>query len=374
MKIQLFASLREKAAKHKILARIICFLLIAALGAGIYFGWRQYEYMQSGLYAFENLKKALQPPDAAALAKIADFNALSQDLAKASQKNFPFFMAGPDQERKIRHLAQTALLKRFLSKEESSKAAAEPTEEDMLKTPLYLLPGNFVSQLLDSLHYEARGPNNALVSAKIDNPLLKTGFTIVMNMDRGRQGWRISHIANAGELVAQLREAMLRRYAALRELYVSKNKATLKRMDQQLPIQSCTAHAGLLSDHRTLLLVVRLIARNTGKYQVNNFNVDASIINRAGKTVLRRYLNTAKAVAPGEDFDHSWTFDLDANSSLSRELLAGSPLQCKASWQTLGLSSAEVLHIVEVPNPAGACELPGHKHPSGFCMLPVFKQ
>lgn len=374
MKLNFISPLRAKGGFYALLANIICVVIVAAICAGAYFGWKQYQYMQSGPYAFEKIKKALQPPDTGALASLVDFNSLSQDLATATKQSFPFFMAGADQERKIKNLYQTGLLNRFLTKEEPLSRGKEESEEDMLKKPMRIFPDDFLTQLASSIHYQSMDDNHGIITAKISNPYLGHDFTIALNMDKDANGWRVRHVVNASEFVAQVRKAMIDRYGKFRNLYVAKNESTLKRMNSQMPIQSCTAHAGLLSDHKTMLMVVRILARNTGSRQVNNFNADTVITNRAGQVILRRYLNTAMPVGPGEDFDHSWTFDMDASTPLARTLLAAGPLQCKASWQTLSLSSAEVLHIVDLPYDNRNCETPGHNHPQGFCLLPVFKQ
>lgn len=373
MKLQFISDIKAKASAHKKISALICVVVIIGLAAGVYFGWQQYKYRQSSLYAMEKIKDALNPPDPAQLARLADFNALSTDMAKASQESFPFFLAGADQERNIKHRLQTALLKRFLDKEQKGSAFPEAEDEQsQLQKPLEILPHDFVSQIISSLNVRNTDPDTALLNAKIDNPLLKQDFNLVMSMHKTAAGWKITHLVNAKELAGQLRAAMLKRHAALRNVFLSKNEATTKRMDQLLPIQSCTADAGLMSDGKTMLMIVHVLARNVGNVQVNNFNVDTAIYSKSGKFITRRFLNTAKPVAPGEDFNHRWNFEMESSNPLARELLRNSPLQCRASWQTLGLNNAEVLHIVEVPNPDQACAIPGHNHPDGFCITPVF--
>ena len=79
------------------------------------------------------------------------------------------------------------------------------------------------------------------------------------------------------------------------------------------------------------------------------------------------------ALAAGEDFDQRWSIELDGQSPQGRSLLAAGPLTCTASWRTLGLSNAEVLHIVDVPDILKACNKPGHHHFLGFCLSPIFQ-
>lgn len=363
----------ERLKTNRKITFVVAILLIAGLGAGGWFGWKEYQRRQSAEYAFEAVKKSLAPPNPAELARLVDFNSISQELAEAIAHSFPFFKAGPDQERNIRNMLQTVLLKRFLSRDDKKPAPLPESEEEQLLRQVEILPPDFVQQLTDNLSLLESGSEAALIGTKVENPLLKKTFPLIFSMRKNSGGWKISHLANAPELSNQMRAALLERHAKLRAVYENKNRKTSQRMDQLLPILSCSADAGLLSDRKTLLLVVQVIARNRGTIQINNFNVDTSIGGRGGRQILQRFLNVAKPIAPGEDFNHRWNFELDASSPEARQLLSAGPLQCRASWQTLGLNNSEVLHILEVPNPDRQCSIAGHDHPDGFCMTPVFQ-
>ena len=373
--MKFFSGLKEKLAAHKLLAALAAMVLACALGAGGWYGWQQYQYRQGSAFALEKLKQALAPPAPSALAHLVDFNSLGKDLSRAASESFPFFLAGQDQERAISHALQAGLLKRLLEPESKGPMFPEDaSEEARLQKPLELLPPDFLSQLLATLSVRETGPGNALVSAKIEHPQLARPFTLVMDMRKTPQGWQIKQLINARELAQQLREDMLERHAALRKVFEAKNAATGKAMDSALPLQSCTANAGTLSDGKTTILIIHALARNRGDVQINNFNLDATITGRSGRPLLRRYLNAAKPVAPGEDFNHRWSMELESGSPLARALLADGPLHCQAAWQTLSLNNGRVLHIVETPNPDRACATPGHDHPEGFCLAPIFQR
>lgn len=374
MKFNLLSPLPGWVAAHKKLAILAGVILLAALVAGGIFGFREYQYRQSANYAFEQLREALNPPKPDQLARLVDFNAIGNELARAIKKSFPFYLAGKDQERNIRNRLQNALLRSFMQKDE--KKAALPDLDDqqaLLQVPLEIMPADFVSQLRESLVLREAGERSAILMAKIDQPLLGRSFTPVLGLDKTASGWKVDKVLNADELLAQLREAMLQRHVKLRNVYEHKNMLTSKRMDSLLPVQSCSVHAGLLSDGKTLVMTVQVIGRNKGNVQINNFNVDASIMGKNGKLVAQRFLNVAKPVAPGEDFNHRWNFELESDSPLARAIMQNQPLQCAAKWQTLGLNNSEVLHILEVPNPDAQCSISGHNHPDGFCLTPVFQ-
>lgn len=351
----------------------IAVVVAVALIAGGWYAFTQYQYRQTAPYAFAKLKEALAPPNPNALAEMVDINAVSHELARAIAESFPFYKAGSDQERNIRDALQNALLRKFrLDGDKKSQFPEDQSEEALLKKNLTILPDDALSQILATLNMKETSPGQAMITAQIDHPLLKRSFTLAMDMNKTANGWKITRLANARELTAQTREALLARHARLREIFQEKNAATTKLMNQIIPIQSCTADAAPLSNGKTMALVVRVIARNKGDVQVNNFNVDARVSGSRG-LVLNRFLNAAKPVAPGEDFDHLWHFDLETSSDLGRALLAAGRLQCSADWQTLSLNNGKVLHIVEVPNPDNPCLVPGHDHPVNFCELPLFK-
>lgn len=369
------SSLSSWFGAHKALGFIIIIIFCGVLAAGGWYGWIQYQYRQTSEYALEKIKAALSPPQAEELARLVDFNSVTAALAEAISKDFSFYQAGPDQRRNIGNILQTALLARFMKNEEPSKAQnQEENEEKELQKPLIILPPDFATQLANTLALRETGPDSALLSAKIQNPQLNQTFILIFGMRKTAAGWQVQSLANAKELVSQLRNLMLKRHNRLREVYEEKNAATNKKMRELLPIQACAANAGLLSDGKTLLMVVQVIARNLGDVQVNNFTVDTSIIGHNGQLVEHRYLNAAKPVGPGEDFNHRWNFELDSQSPLAQRILMGIPLQCEASWQTLGLGNSQVWHIVEVPNQNRACLLEGHDHPEGFCLMPLFQE
>lgn len=368
-----FSKIKNWLAAHKLISAIIAIILTCALCVGGWFGWQHYQYTQTSQYALEKIKQNLAPPQPAALAKLIDFNGISGDLADAISKNFSFYLAGPEQDRNIRHVLQTALLRKFMTKEEPSKIKTEESEEKELQKDLNLLPNDFVTQLLQNIALRQNDSNSAYISTKINHPQLGKTFTLIFALRNGPDGWKVRHLANAAEVTSQIKDALLARHNRLREVFEEKNNATTKKMNELIPIESCSANAGLLSDGKTLIMVVHVIARNRGSVQVNNFNLDTEIISKEGKVITRRFLNNAQPVAPGEDFNHRWSFELDSQSNLGQEILSGVPVSCKASWQTLGLGNAQVWHIEEVPNPDRVCAISGHEHPEGFCLMPVFK-
>lgn len=376
MKLKIFSGLMEKAKAHKLIALAVCVALLCGLACGGWFGWQEYERRQTAAFAIEKMKQALVPVgNANALAHMVNMGALGRELAQAVSESFPFYLAGADQQREIGHRLQNGLLKRLQEVEKSgSMFPDDASERAKLEKPFELLPPDFITQIASSLQVRQTDSHNALLTAKVAHPQLDQTFTLMMEMRKTPEGWVAQRLLNARELVAQLRAALITRHIALRNVVESKNAATAKQMNERMPIMSCSADAGALSDGKTVVLIIHAIARNRGDAAVNNFNLDATVTGRNGQPILHRYLNAAKPVAPGEDFNHRWSVEMDRSNPVAAELLRAGPLQCRASWQTLSLGKPLVLHIEEVPNPDIPCEVPGHNHPQGFCVMPLFKR
>lgn len=372
MKLPLIPFLSSLFRKHVIALTVA--LLAAALAVGGWYGWRYYQYRQSLDFAYARFQDALQPPSPEKLALLVDFNTLSGELAQALAKAFPFFKQGPDQIRDLKNTIQTGLLKKLLSKEDpKASGEAETDPQKLLQQPLSLFPADFLQQFLSGLGMQQAQGNTALVSTSIRHPLLNRTFPVILRMEKGPEGWMIRNLLNADELVEQFREALLTRIAARRDVFKARNNNIRRRMDATLPLQSCSASAGLLSDGKTLLLVAHVLARNTSAVTVKNIDLEALFTGPDGKMLLHRFLNAAVPVAPGEDLDQRWTIELDGQSPLGQSVLAAKEISCAARWKTMTLSSGEVLHIADIPAAMKECDNPGHKHPVGLCLSPIFQ-
>lgn len=372
MKPSLLLFLRSFVRKHVIALTVA--LLAAALAAGVWYGWRYYQYRQSSDFAYARFRDALQPPNPEKLAVLVDFNTLSGEMAEALAKTFPFFKKGPDQIRDLKNTVQMGLLKKLLSKEEpKSDAAAETDPQKLLQQPLSVLPADFLSQFLNGLGMQPAEGGTALISTNIRHPLLNQTFPVILRMEKSAGGWIIRNLLNADELARQFRQALLTRIAARLHLFKEKNKSIQRRMDAILPLQSCTASAGLLSDGKTLLLVAHVLARNTSSVTVKNTDLEALFSGSDGKILLQRFLNAAVSVAPGEDLDQRWTIELDGQSPLGQSVLAAKEISCAARWKTMTLSNGEVLHIDDIPASMKDCDKSGHHHPAGLCLSPIFR-
>lgn len=341
-------SLKETLLKAKL--KIALVLLVLALGYSAWEGWKYYQYRQSSQCAFDTLSETLKSIDEEKLAQQVDFSSLAQHVAQCVAEFYPFIEQGSNQRTAITGRLQSYLLERLLAKEKGRQHAALSPEE-ALQQPLEVLPPDFVKQLQHSLALNATGtgnPDTAFLSATLHHPQLDKDFNLIFLLQRTSSGWMVTDLANAREVVAQFREAQLKRNEARQLQMIKKNQATQQRMNATLPLQTCEAAAGVISDNKTLLVRVIAVGRNATAERINGFSLHVSILSEDGKPILERFLDKAVPLQPGEPFKQDWTIEMAADSDVGKALLAGGKLQCKTRWQTMALNNGDVLYIREI--------------------------
>ncbi|MBQ9406745.1 MAG: translation initiation factor IF-2 [Desulfovibrio sp.] len=342
------ANILALVRKHLFLVAGVALGIIVVI-AGIV-GWRHYQYRQSAAFAFQRFHAALMPPNLEILADCVDFNGLTLPLARAAARLYPFVKPGPHQVAQINDILQTALIKQVRLKNEDAPKEL-PDRESRLRSPLYAVPSDLLTQISTTLTLAAADESTALATATVRHQLLEKDFPLRFRLERSANGWRVRSLDNAQELVAQFREAQVERMQGQRQLLVDKNERTMKRMEQTLPLKDCTASATLLSDGQTVLLGVQVEAKNISDVVVKSVNLSATVADAKGQKLLHRYLNAVVSVLPQQPFRHSWIIELAKTSPEGRAVLAAGQLSCKAVWQTLALANGDVLHIIEVPPP-----------------------
>lgn len=338
-------SFKTRLFKAKV--KIIIGLLVLLLALGGWEGWKYYQYTQSSQCAFDMLKESLKKVEPETLAQQVDLATLVRPLALRIAEYYPFIEAGPTQQAAIENRLLRFLPERLAARE--GKPRHLPPDE-ALQEPLQPLPPDFVKQLQAniSLNTAATGnPNMAFISSAVHHPQLDMDFTLVFLLQRTHDGWKITDLANAPELIAQFRDAQLKRYEARRLQLIKKNVDTQRQMDATLPVQSCEVAAGVISDKTILLTRVIVMGRNASNVQVNGSSLQVDIQDGSGKTILSRYLDKAMPMYPGQPFMQDWTIEMASDSETGRALLQAGKLQCKTRWQTQNLGSGRVLYISE---------------------------
>ena len=336
------------ASVKKHLLKILAGILIVATPVTGYFCWKAYQYYKSPEYLADQIQEALKPGQIAKLAGVADFAPIFTSLSAAIAQSYPFIERGEKQRERITHRVQLALLAKF---RDTSKPAAEheTDEEKLLLRPLIVLPPDFVDQLRATMHLQRISEYMAVVTFTVKHPQLNNqAFQLAFTAANTPDGWRVTDFANAQQAVAAFRAAHLQRQEAKRQIYVRRNQAAADTMRNLLPLESCTASTGMISDGRTVLTVIHVLARNKSSRRIDSVNLLASLQTPDGRELLSRNLNSAEHTAPGADFEHRWTIDMDRSDAEAQALLSSPSLVCKARWYSMAVDTGQVLYDVEV--------------------------
>ena len=280
MNLPFIAPLVAFIRQHLLALAAVLLVILAAVGG--YSGLRYYQYRQTAEFAFVQIKDALHPAKPTELAQRINFDAISLPLAKAVAEHYPFLKKGPNQLRDLSDMIQVGLLKQARVKEEPVKE--ETDELARLKTPLYVLPPNFFTQFFTTMTLQNPTENTALIAAQIRHPVLNKQFSLLLRMDKTPEGWKLDDMVNAEELVRQYREFQMERMVAQRQLLLDKNAKIKKRMEDTLPLKTCTASAGLISDGKTLLVVVNVQSKNISTIPVNNMIFRSKFLRRTARS------------------------------------------------------------------------------------------
>jgi hypothetical protein len=333
------------------LGAIFLFLCLLLVTSCAFFGWRYYQYRQSGVFAFVSFSGALQPPSAEKLAKLIDFNRLSGQLARSIALHYAYLKKGPDQIRDLQDMIQMSLLQRAMSKEEPVKGGQTPRQ--LLQKPLTVLPDDFLTQFAKNLTVhsppDSSEDNACLLSSSVEHPMLDASFPVVLRMDKSGGGWMIRDVVNSDELVKLFRLAQLKRMAARRDELLKKRTETVRRMNGLIALKACSAGVEKLSDGKTFLLVASVLGRNVGELTVNNTNMEVVFSSGNGNELLRRNINVAQPVSPGEDYNQRWSLDFEQSDALGQRILKAGGIVCDANWHSMGLANGEVLYLAEFP-------------------------
>ncbi len=222
----------------------------------------------------------------------------------------------------------------------------KPPKEPAADAPLAPLPSDFIQQLAGKLTLQRTLDNIALIQCAVSYPRAGRDFPLLLQMtDTAEFGWRVTKVVNALELAQAFKAAEASLKLQQEAAFAEKNADQQLRMDKQFPISSCTVSAGRLSDRRTALMVIEVMGRNAGPSSIHNANLVVTVTDAAQQPLFTRHLNVARRSLPGEQFNHTWTVELDPSDAASARLLGAKRLQCAVRLWALALGSGEVLHI-----------------------------
>lgn len=332
---------------------IILIIVLAGLGAGGYFGLQKWTYLQSPQYLEDRLKLALQPGNEMQLAPLAEFDVIFDELTNAVMKHFPHVEQGkPDRKEIILRRIRDAVLERLRGTDKIPQGY-DPDEDRRTLQKILIMPQDFIDQILQKMQLKTSEKDKAgILTFAITHPQLENKeFTFKFSLQKHKGDWHIMRFSNADELVRKFREAHLKRQEAKRKVHAKRNNEARETMNTSLPISSCSAETGMLSDKFTILTVIRIKGHNRSQLTVNNVNLITTINDKRGKEIWSNHLNAVIQIEPGQDMDHIWTLDSDRNEDLGKAMLANGPFTCKTRWYAMGLGQRMYYDVDQIDVP-----------------------
>lgn len=321
-------------------------LVLLAIGGA--YSWKQYQYYKSPEYVFVILQKALLPPQLDILAKYVDFTSLSTDLAQWIYVERPETPREGEGALAVRHLADN-IQRALLFALEQIRAAVKVKPPDP-KAPLDPLPDGAIAQIVATLKLQPTEHGVAILRAEIKHTQAEQTFILNFLLEnRQGHGWLVTRIANAQDIVRQFVAAQENLTRQREEAFQERNRNTQRRMDAQIQVLSCTAHAKVLSEHNTPLLTMSVTGMNMGPASIHNLNFAARL--SIADNTIERHINMAQRIQPGEHFTQTWNVDLNDTPEDNALLRAGT-LQCSARPHSMVLSSGEWLYIEDKTPPS----------------------
>ena len=318
-------------------------LLLAVGGA---YGWKVYTHRQSPEYALEKINQALLTGKRGELAALVNFRSLALDFAQAIYDQRPQTPRNAEGEAGILLMADQVQLALFKALEQikDDKPVKIPPE-----APLAPLPQDFLAQIAGKLRIHSRQDDLTFVRAEVDYGRAQKKFPILLLMELREDGWRITRLANARDMVALFVDGEKLLQTQREDALAEKNADEQIRMDAQFQVNSCTAAITPLSNSKTVLLTIQIMGHNRGEHSIHNMNLIATLTlpAAAGQPAqsLRRHVNLARKVSPGENLTHTYNVELDPANPEDARIIKAPRLQCQVRNRAMTLSSGAVLHI-----------------------------
>ena len=324
-------------AHLKLFAGLALVALAAALAAAAV---RFYLYRTGPDYAFANLRAALVEGDKAGLAAMVDFRALSEDLVLAALTVYP--QAAGDETRKaeMQDEAQRLVLKALETGKATKPEVALPRK---LFEPVPFAPEDVIAQFAAGMQL-AQSSGETQIRSRFTHNGLQTDFPLRLLMERRQDGWRVTRLLNARELVSLYKGATDALLAEDKAKLAEKNEKIMARMHAHFHAPQCLASVNLMSSKQEAMLVVKVTANNTDKATLHNVNLLCDVRAGNGTPIYSRQLNVAQRVYGGGAFSNIWTVVLDADSEDAARLLQAGPLSCTVEPKVMNVGAGEVLY------------------------------
>jgi len=321
----------------KIIAGLALALVFVSLAAGAVLFYR---YRTGPDLVFKNLRTALADGNKARLASLIDFRSLSEDIVLAVFAVYPQSAAQESQKTEMQHEAQRLALKALTDGKDTKP---ETVQARKLFETVPFVPTDVIAQLAAGMTLE-KTSDGARIRSRFTHHGLQTDFPVRLLLERRQDGWRVTRLLNAQELVSLYKRAMDALLAEDEAKLAEKNEKIMTRMRAHFHAPQCLASVHLMASKHEAMLVVKVTANNKDTTTLHNVNLlfDARASN--GTSVYSRQLDVVQRVFGGGAFSNTWTIVLDADSEDAARLSQAGPLSCTVEPRVMSVGAGEILY------------------------------
>lgn len=308
-------------------------VVLGAAGGG---GWWWYK-TTSPEHAVEQLVLAFRNGDAAAFERRVDVDAVVDQLLVVQLRASGVKGASapdPRETAQLRDVLRQALLALPVG------AAGERKRED-------LLPPDFREQVGASLPSIAqRAGDKAVVALPVKNEALETTFELRVQLTDGKDGWKVTGLADPDGQLAEHADALERIRARERAAAAEENARIAERLAGLVRLDRTLVGVDTLSGGGNFkTLVVQVSGVNLGGQTLGRVVVDCTVQDEAGRVLRTLKLVRTSQLRPAEAFSESWVIDLDEGEPRDVPLLNAERLTGRSTVRSVVLSTGESIVI-----------------------------
>ena len=324
-------------ARRKLFVSLALAALIVLLAAG---GALFYRYRTGPDYAFKNLRAALGEGDKGGLATMVDFRALSEDLVLAALAAYPQDAADATRKAEMQDEAQRLMLRSLAAMKDAKPESVQPRK---LFAPVPFVPQDVIAQFASVMKLEKQ-PDKVQILSRFTHNELQTEFPVRLLMERRMGSWLVTHLLNAQDVANLYKGAVDAIQAEDETKLAAKNEKIMSKMHAHFNAPQCRASVGLMSSRQEAMLVVKVMANNTGETTLHSVNLWCDVRAGNGTSVYGRQLDVVQRVDKGGAFANTWTVMLDADSAEAARLLQAGPLSCSVDPRVMSVGLGEILY------------------------------
>lgn len=390
-----FSGFFKLCRRFKWVSLMVVLLIVAGIGATVYF--RQQRWENSIEFALIELNTAIATGDLDMLSRRMDFAGLASSMVLDIIDNMgpsPVSEEGPvppnqnyrnpQRIRWMEEQLQKTLVKVFTDKPVAvmeKKAAPDPdadippeqrgplfekarealaleaakVEADKQQNPLPdpdkqrqppMLPADLLQQLQNNpFKLEKVTGSTGTIVTRVEHPQAQMAVTVRLFLQNLPTGWTVRRLDGVGQIVRAYMDELNAFNSNREALFHARNDALREQMNRTADIQSCMARMGVARENGDVTLILRVDGINDSDEAFSAASVQCSLLDSAGKEVLRRQFGLTNVVKPGQKFSIDYVYDFEAADPFTAIVRANNNLKCVPQVMSVTLSSGKLLYV-----------------------------